>query len=68
MMTSGTAATLCATYINGPTTTIMLHAQLHVQHIPVMQQDLLLARGGSGCLYKCLLGAVCSGGHIVERR
>ena len=33
-----------------------------------MQQDLLLARGGSGRLYRCLLGAVCSGGRIVRTR
>ena len=51
-----------------PPTTIAPHAQMHAQCIPAMQQDLLLARGGSGRLYRRLLGAVCSGGRVGERR
>ena len=68
MTTSGAAATPCAVYINGPITTNTPHAQLHAQRSPAMQQDLLLARGGSSCLYRHLLGAVCSGRCVVERR
>ena len=67
IMTSGATTTPCAAYINGPTTTNALHAQWHAQRISTMQQDLLLARGNSGRLYRCLIGAVCSGGRIVER-
>ena len=68
MTTSGAAATPCAAYINGPITTNVPHAQLHAQRSPAMPQDLLLARGGSGRLYRRLLGAICSGRRIVERR
>ena len=68
MTTSGTATTHCAASISGPITTNARHAQLRAQRVPATPQDFLHARGGSGCLYRCLLGAVCAGGHVVGTR